>query len=212
MTEINTGSAANTPQTTDNVVLLPTHTQSEPQDTFSAFVRDHPVMAIAGGVALGILASALLPRRPVRKLAARAGGLAEVASAASLMLGRHMVEAAEHTGAEIGKQVHVVADRVGRFGEAAAEQTERAAGRAERIGHAAFGRLERLGTAAVGTPGELMARVRPAPPTLSARMAAKAGKLAGMAEGWILRVRPAPRTFTEKVTVKASELKGRVHR
>jgi len=62
------------------------------------FIHDHPGMAIAGGIALGVLAAALLPKRNREYIAGKSSAIADAVSAAGLMLYREAVERAEAAG------------------------------------------------------------------------------------------------------------------
>ena len=63
--------------TIDNVVDLPIRTVTERTDTVVAFVKENPVLALAGGVALGVLAATLFPRRPRPRLGKRGAKLGD---------------------------------------------------------------------------------------------------------------------------------------
>ena len=47
-------------QPTGNVVELTGKPRPKPQEAVTDFVRDHPVLVVAGGVALGMLVKAVL--------------------------------------------------------------------------------------------------------------------------------------------------------
>lgn len=112
---------------------------SDPAAAVVQFVKDHPVVAVAGAVAMGAVVSALLPRRAGRKLAGRAAQLIEIASVAGLAFGREAVERAESAGTSLRKQGESLADRAGTLGSNAAD-------RVGRLGGAAAERIENLVT------------------------------------------------------------------
>lgn len=135
----------------DNVVPLPHRLRDDPQAAVSDFVRDHPLLVIAGGVAVGVLVSALLPKGAARRVAGRAIGLAEIAGAASVAFGKDAWDKAETAGSEIGKRGSVLAsdlaDRAGDLASRAGNLGRAGAHRASDAGSAA---AERIG--AVATP------------------------------------------------------------
>lgn len=119
-------------QAREAALAEPTATQrvtqkaSEAGDAFTAFVREHPLAAAAGGVALGILVASLFkgPRQAAARGGARAISLAaigaEMASsfADELLddareLGREGVRRAEHLGREGAHKVEDFSDAVG---------------------------------------------------------------------------------------------------
>ena len=53
----------------------------EAKDSFTEFAREHPFTVVIGGLALGVAVSALFPRSPTRKAAAKVGGLGGKAAA-----------------------------------------------------------------------------------------------------------------------------------
>lgn len=83
------------------------------------FIRDHPGAVIAGGVALGLIAGALLSRGSGRKLARHALTLAEVAGTAGLALSRQAMERAEEAGDELRSQGNAIADKAGQLAQPA---------------------------------------------------------------------------------------------
>jgi hypothetical protein len=108
----------------------------DPAEALVRFVKDHPVAAVAGAVAIGAVVSALLPRRAGRKLAGRAAQLIEIASVAGLAFGRDAMERAESAGTGLRRQGEALADRAGTLGSNAAERVGRLGGAAaERIEH-----------------------------------------------------------------------------
>lgn len=147
-----------------NVIDLPARSNDSPQRLASEFVREHPVLVVAGGVALGALAATLLPKSTRRRLAGRAGGLIEVATTAGLALGREALLRAESTGSGLRKQGRALADRAETLGETAAS-------RAGDLGSAAADRVGRIASPAsqaaadfagmvMDKAGDLGARVR----------------------------------------------------
>ena len=125
-----------TAQATDedtNVVSLPARIKDDPRGTLSQLVREHPVLVVAGGVAIGAVIAALLPKGTTRKVAARAASMAEIAGAAGLALGKSAKERAESTGETLkaqagmlGEHVDSAARRARALGDDAAHRIERA--------------------------------------------------------------------------------------
>jgi hypothetical protein len=120
-----------------NVVELPKQAASDPRNDVTAFVRDHPMLVVAGGVALGVVAAAMLPKGTTRRLARRAASLAEVAGAAGVLIGNRARDTAEAAGADLRERGEAVADRLEELGGTAA-------GRLGQFGGAASARIEKL--------------------------------------------------------------------
>ena len=74
-------------------------TVSEPENIGDLF-RRHPAAFIAGGIALGVIAGALLPRGTGRRLAKGAVVLATTAGEAGMALSRNARDKAEDLGRE----------------------------------------------------------------------------------------------------------------
>lgn len=76
----------------------------EAKDKFIGFAKAHPVATVAGGLALGILASALFKRSPTRKLgnaaAKRAGSLAALGAEFAFAYAQQAMAAANEAGRE----------------------------------------------------------------------------------------------------------------
>jgi uncharacterized membrane protein YebE (DUF533 family) len=98
----------------------------EAKDKFVEFAKEHPVATVAGGLALGILASALFKRSPTRKLGGKAakaaGGVAALGAEFALAYAQQAMAAANEAGRE-------GAHKLGEFGESVGT-TARSTGRA----------------------------------------------------------------------------------
>ena len=117
-----------------NVVTLPERTDENSGKSVVDFVREHPGMVVAGGVALGLIAGALLaPRGSGRKLARRAMSLAEVAGTASVALGRQARDRAEDAGDDLRRQGEALAAKAGKLAEPAEEAIDNASEAAHRL-------------------------------------------------------------------------------
>ncbi len=96
--------------TKTNVVKLPERKDEDTGQAVANFVRDHPAIVVAGGVALGLIAGGLLSRGGIlsrgngRKLARQALTLAEVAGTAGLAFGRQAKERAGDAGEALAEQ------------------------------------------------------------------------------------------------------------
>lgn len=157
---VSAADGANTPST--NVVALPARPEPTPSEKAISFVKEHPVLTVAGGVAAGLLISALIPRSFSRKLAKRAYGLAEAGATAAAAFGHEAAEAAEDGGKIARKKASVIAHRAERLGEKAASKAERlgiaALGTASALGHVAAERAERIGHSAADRAESLSGR------------------------------------------------------
>lgn len=119
--------------TETTVVKLPERQDEEPGKAVVDFVREHPGAVIAGGVALGLIAGALLSRGSSRKLARHALTLIEIAGTAGLALGRQAVERAEDAGSELRRQGGALAERAGKLAAPAEEAVDNAGEAAQRL-------------------------------------------------------------------------------
>jgi hypothetical protein len=76
-------------------------------------IKAHPGIALAGGLALGVLASALLPRGSARRLAKGAVAAATVGSEAGFALARQARERARSAAGEAGEHLHTLEEKAG---------------------------------------------------------------------------------------------------
>lgn len=109
-----------------------------PSDKVISFVKRHPALVVAGGLAVGVAVSALLPRGVTRRWLGRAVNLAEAAGATSLLLGR---EAGGKAQQVLGKNARIKASLLGT--------------KAEKAGGVAADGLEKYGLAALAAAGSL---------------------------------------------------------
>ena len=143
-----------------NVVALPAKVaEPRPSDKVIAFVKRHPVITVAGGIAIGVAVSALLPRRASRKLLGKAVDLAEVAGAAGVVLGKQAGEKAHDVGVGARKQASVFAGKAEKAGDLAVLNLEKyglaAVAAASALGKATAKRASRLGDVAADTAHRL---------------------------------------------------------
>lgn len=117
---------------TGNIVALPAKAgEQRPSDKVIGFVKRHPVLTVAGGIAAGALVTALLPRRMTRGVASKAVGLAEVAGTSTMLFGKRMGNKAHDLGEDMLDSAHSFGDK------------------AEKASDAALSRLQKIGTAAL---------------------------------------------------------------
>lgn len=134
--------------TESNVVKLP-EAKAKAEEAGKAvvdFAREHPGLIVAGGVALGLVAGALLSRGSGRKLARHALTLAEMAGTASVAFGRQAIERAEDAGEGLRRQGETLADKAGKLKAPAEDAVDQASDAAQRLLHKAVelaGKLRR---------------------------------------------------------------------
>lgn len=156
--------------TDGNITVLPSRVpaQARPSDKVIAFVKRHPVVVVAGGIAVGAAVSALLPRGATRKWFGRAVDLAEAAGASSLLFGREAEGKVEELSSEAYKKASRLARKAEKTGGAAAESLERyglaALTAASTIGkataRATARKAEALGDAAAEQSGRALHKVQ----------------------------------------------------
>ena len=142
-----------------DVVPVEMPSAPEPRRPIARFVKEHPVLTIAGGLAAGALVAALAPRRNRAVVRRKAVDWADIVSNAAVTLAQQALDRAESAG-----------DTVRRKAEAAGE-------RAGALGHSALHRAERLGHQAA----DLAAKATPfqprKPATLAERLSNEADRL-----------------------------------
>lgn len=87
----------------------------EAKDAATDFVKKHPIAAVAGGVALGVLVAGMFkgPRQAAAKGGAKAAGLAALVGEAALAFGSHMAESASHAGRAGAHKLDDLGDSMG---------------------------------------------------------------------------------------------------
>lgn len=171
-TESNTPSASATDGNVGNVVILPSKAaEQRPSEKVVAFVKRHPVLTAAGGIAAGALVATLLPRKMTRGVAAKALGLAEAASASTVLFGKMAGEKAHELGDDAREKAHVLGDKAEAASDYAAVKLEKfgiaALAAATALAKATGKRASQLGDAAsdgshkiVDLAGELRQRIK----------------------------------------------------
>ncbi len=133
-----------------NVVAMPKADAPDSAQTRAiAFVREHPVMTLAGGLALGAVAAALIPRGNRRYVARQGSMIAEAIAAASATIAQQALSSLDTASTGVRRGSQAVASSV------------------EHAGEAAYGRAR-----------SLLGR-KHVPTTLGERIAARAGEIAG---------------------------------
>jgi broad specificity phosphatase PhoE len=72
--------------------------QASAADRLTSIAREHPVLLIAGGLAIGAVLSTLVPKSPTRKLSKNALGFLGTIAELGIAYGRQAMEAAEEAG------------------------------------------------------------------------------------------------------------------
>ncbi|TIX50014.1 hypothetical protein [Alteraurantiacibacter aquimixticola] len=89
----------------------------EAKDNFTAFARQHPVATVAGGVAIGVLVSALFKNSPTRKAGriagAKAAGLAAIGSEIAVAFAQQVMETASEAKQASADKLEDIGDAVG---------------------------------------------------------------------------------------------------
>ncbi|GAM06923.1 MULTISPECIES: hypothetical protein [Novosphingobium] len=135
--EPTTPATSATSANTGNIVALHSSSKDErPSEKVIGFVKRHPVITVAGGLAVGAAVAALLPRRMTRGAATRAISIAQTAGTTTLLFGKRA-----------GDEIRLLGHRASDETHAALEGLEE---RAEHAGDYAAGKLEKLATAALG--------------------------------------------------------------
>ena len=190
-----------------NIVALPHRAEAmTPSEKAIGFVKRHPVLTVAGGLAAGLVISALIPRSYSRRLAKRALGFAEAGATAALALGHEAVDKAESGSIIARKKAGIFASRAEKLSEKALDKAERlgvaALGSASVWGHAAADRAERLGHAAAERAETFGGRASDRLSQLGDKALAKSNKLIAQA--------PSASTLGDRIVDKAHDIKARI--
>lgn len=140
--------AAGRPATDSNIVPIAVPpSERRPSAKVVAFVKRHPLVVVAGGVALGALASTLLPRKTGRRVAGKAMDWAEAAGAATMLAGRRAGHSARTVADEAEKGGNLAVLKLEKYGLAALAA-------ASALGKATARRASVIGDAAARKAGE----------------------------------------------------------
>jgi hypothetical protein len=124
-----------------NVVAMAPRKEPSAPRRAASFVKRHPLLVVAGGVAAGIAVSAFLPRRYTMPVVAGAAKAARSAGAATLLFGKQAAGAAEEAG-------ETAMDTAASLASAAGHTGAKAAGQLSAFAIAALGAISAFGKAA----------------------------------------------------------------
>ena len=89
-------------------------TQDSTLDRLTTVAREHPMLIIAGGIAIGVALSTLIPKSPTRKLSKNAAGMLATIAELGLAYGRQAFDSAEDAS-------QPARERIGEFGNSLIE-------------------------------------------------------------------------------------------
>lgn len=107
-----------------NVVKLPAPQDEPVLNKVTSFAREHPMMTVAGGLAIGAVAAALIPRRNRKIIAGRTSVWSDAVAAAATALAQQAVSHATSAGDAVRESAGSLAHRAGEIGTAARERME----------------------------------------------------------------------------------------
>lgn len=209
-TEIKPVSAndANSIPSTNVVALARRPEPMTPSEKAIGFVKDHPMLTVAGGLAIGLVVSALIPKKLGRKLRCRAHALADASASAAMAFGHDAVDAAEDGSKIARRKAKLLANSAERLGEKAANSAERlgvaALGTASAFSHAAAERAGRFGASAADHAESLSGRASDRLSQLGDKALVQSSKLFGHPK--------AAEGVVDRVLDKAHGLRARVRR
>jgi len=91
---------------------------ADARDRLTSAARAHPILLIAGGLAVGVALSTLIPRSPTRKLGRKSLSALAMIAELGIAYGRQAMEAAGETANEAGKSGK---EKLGELSEAIAD-------------------------------------------------------------------------------------------
>jgi hypothetical protein len=94
------------------------------KDKFTAFAKEHPIVTVAGGIAVGVLIAGLFkaPRRAALKGGSKAAGLAAIGAELALAYAQQAMEAASEAGKAGAKRLDGLSDTARSAGRDAAHR------------------------------------------------------------------------------------------
>ncbi len=103
------------PQNANSALARGKRTLSDAGNTLAAFTREHPALAIAGGVVAGLAIASLFkgPRRLAAKGGAKAAGLAALGGEMALAYALDAYNKAQDAGREGARRLEDMSDNVG---------------------------------------------------------------------------------------------------
>jgi len=111
--------------------VLPTADQQPIHQQAAQFARQHPVITVAGGLAIGALAAALIPDRNRKYIARQSSQLAEAITATGAAIAQQAASQASSAGSTLRDQAASLAERAGQAGHASIEQAQALIGRSK---------------------------------------------------------------------------------
>ncbi len=93
-------------------VALPAQVENDQRRPISKFVHEHPVMTIAGGIAIGIAAAALIPKSNRQKVVGKASKWSGIVSTAALAMAREALERADSAREDLRRQADSIGGNV----------------------------------------------------------------------------------------------------
>jgi hypothetical protein len=108
--------------------------EGDPPESLSDLARDYPGLVVVGGIALGLLVGALLPRGTARRLAQGAVAAAAASGEAGLSLARSARARAESAASDAGEQLAELKDEAATSAGKLRRRASRAAGDASGAG------------------------------------------------------------------------------
>jgi len=104
----------------ESTVQLPTPIRHQSDRPALQFVKDHPVLTVAGGIVAGALAAALIPRRNREYVTRRSSVLANAVTTAGMALATQALEMADAAKTDARHRAGSFADQAGRLSSSAA--------------------------------------------------------------------------------------------
>ena len=124
-----------------------------PPENYRSLAAQYPWLTVAGGLAVGLLVGAMLPKSAARKFGNRAVGLATIAAELGMAFSKQARETA-------GEVVHDGAERLGEIGHRLDDGTAEMRARARRTAGKAAGSARSAGQSVVREALRLAARAR----------------------------------------------------
>lgn len=135
------------------VAAKPNPANAGPPESYRSLAGEYPWLSVAGGLAVGLLVGALLPKGTARKVSRRAVGLATIAAELGIAFSKQARTAA-------GDVAHDGAERLGDLGHRFDDSTAELRTRARRSAGMALGSARSAGQTVVREALKLAARAR----------------------------------------------------
>jgi len=99
-----------------------------PPEKVTQLIREHPGLAIAAGLGVGLLVAAVLPKGPGRKLIRRSGLVATAATEMALLMGKNFLAKATEATEEGRDHLSEAAERASSVSRSASRKAQKLAG------------------------------------------------------------------------------------